>query len=50
MIHRQHGDRADVYTAERIASLVVAGDEAGVARRRSIAARLDQLTARGPLQ
>lgn len=50
MVHRQHGDRADVYIAERIASLVAAGDEAGVERWREIAARVWQLVDGGTLQ
>ncbi|WP_152616661.1 DUF6961 family protein [Sphingomonas sp. ERG5] len=42
-VERQHGDRAPAFIAERIAALALAGDIAGVARWKDIAARIDQL-------
>lgn len=45
-IERQHGVRAPVFVAERIGALALAGDAAGVARWKAIAARIDQLTPR----
>jgi hypothetical protein len=42
-IEKAHGPLAARYVAERIAALALAGDEAGVARMKQIAARLDQL-------
>lgn len=46
-IERMYGDRAPHWIAERIGSLAIAGDAAGVARFKEIAARLDQLRADG---
>ncbi|RYD45602.1 MAG: hypothetical protein EOP63_00600 [Sphingomonadales bacterium] len=45
-IERQHGARAPVFVAERIGALALAGDTAGIARWRAIAARMDQLVSR----
>lgn len=42
-IERAHGTAAPLFIAERICALALVGDEAGVARFRQIAARLDQL-------
>ena len=44
---RDHGEDAVLHVVERVATLSLAGDEAGVARWRAIAARLDQLTESG---
>jgi len=43
LVERQHGDVADVWIAERIGELALAGDAAGVARWKAIAEKLDQL-------
>lgn len=40
---RLHGPRAPLHVAERIGALALAGDLAGIARRKEIAARLDLL-------
>jgi hypothetical protein len=42
-IDRAHGLMAPAVIGERIRSLLLAGDQAGVARWREIAARYDQL-------
>jgi len=42
-VERQHGERAPVFVAERIGALALAGDAAGVARWKAIAARMAQL-------
>ena len=42
-IERLHGDKAPVWVAERIGALALAGDTAGVARFKEIAARLVDL-------
>lgn len=42
-IEEIHGDTAATWVAERIGTLALAGDAAGVERFRQIAARLDQL-------
>jgi hypothetical protein len=42
-IERQYSDQAPLHVAERIGALTLADDEAGVARWKEIAARLDQL-------
>lgn len=42
-IERLHGDKAPVWVAERIGALARAGDTAGVARFKEIAARLVDL-------
>ena len=42
-IERLHGDKASVWVAERIGALALAGDTAGVARFKEIAARLVDL-------
>jgi protein-disulfide isomerase-like protein with CxxC motif len=44
-IERLHGEGAPRWIAERIGTLALAGDDAGVERFREIAARLDQLRA-----
>ena len=41
---RQHGARSAAFIAERVTALALAGDHAGVATWRAIAARMDQLT------
>lgn len=43
---RDHGDGAVLHVVERVATLLLAGDAAGVARWQAIATRLDQLTRR----
>lgn len=40
---KQHGARAPAFVAERIGSLSLLGDEAGVATWRAIALRMDSL-------
>lgn len=45
---RQHGDRAPVHVAERIGTLALAGDAAGVEAWKCIAQRLEQLNKTGP--
>lgn len=40
---RQHGDRAPLFVAERIGALALAGDEAGVATWKAIAAKMDAM-------
>ena len=42
-VERTHGEGAPVHIATRIGELAVAGDEAGVARWREIAVKLDLL-------
>jgi len=43
-VQRQHGEQAPVFIAERIGALALAaGDEAGIATWKAIAARYDQL-------
>jgi hypothetical protein len=44
-IERQHGAMAPVWIAERVGALALAGDLAGVARFREIAAKYEQLLA-----
>jgi hypothetical protein len=44
-IERQHGAMAPMWIAERIGALALAGDSAGVARFREIAAKYEQLLA-----
>jgi hypothetical protein len=44
-IERQHGTMAPMWIAERIGALAMAGDFAGVARFREIAAKYEQLIA-----
>jgi hypothetical protein len=48
MVLRRHGDRAPVFIAERIGALALAGDKAGVALWKDIAAKVDQLTCGTP--
>jgi hypothetical protein len=48
-IQQRYGDHAATHIAERVGALAMAGEEAGVARWREIAARFDQLWA-GTLQ
>jgi hypothetical protein len=42
-VERLHGARAPVWIAERIGALALAGDTAGVARFRQIAAKLGSI-------
>jgi len=42
-IQQRYGDQADAHIAEQVARLAIAGDQAGIARWREIAARFDQL-------
>lgn len=42
-VEKQHGEAAPLFVAERIGALALAGDEAGVAIWKVIAARLDIL-------
>ncbi len=41
---RQHGDKAPIHVAERIGSLAIAGDVAGVQAWKVIAKRVDELS------
>lgn len=43
-IERQYGDDAPRHIADRITTLALAGDEAGVAAWKAIAARYDRLS------
>jgi hypothetical protein len=43
-VMQQHGDRAPAHIAERVATLALAGDMAGVETWKRIADRLDQLS------
>ena len=43
-VMQQHGDRAPVHIAERIATLALAGDMDGVELWKRIAERVDQLS------
>jgi hypothetical protein len=45
-IERQHGTRAQIFIAERIGALALAGDAAGIERWKAIAARMAQLAPR----
>lgn len=49
LIERQHGDNADDHIAERVRSLALAGDKAGIDRWMAIAACLDKLRDGGPM-
>jgi len=42
-IQQRYGDQANAHIAEQVATLAIAGDQAGVPRWREVAARLDQL-------
>ena len=42
-VRRLHGDRADIFAAERISELAQAGDNLGIARWKEIAHRLSKL-------
>jgi hypothetical protein len=42
-VHKQHGEGAPSFVAERIGALALAGDIDGIERWKAIAARLDQL-------
>jgi hypothetical protein len=44
-IERQYGEMAPMWIAERIGALAMAGDLAGVARFRAVAAKYEQLLA-----
>lgn len=48
MVMRRHGERAPVFVAERIGSLALVGDTAGVEAWKAIAARMEQLGPNGP--
>ena len=48
-ILKWQGDKAQVYVAERISTLAIEGSEAGVARFKDIATKLDALID-GPVQ
>ena len=50
MVQRLHGSGADAHVRERITSLAMLGEEAGVLRWREIQGRLAQLSARGAQQ
>lgn len=41
--YRTHGDQSELWLAERVGSLALAGDEAGVGRFRQIAVKLDEI-------
>jgi hypothetical protein len=43
-VMQQHGDRASAHIAERIGTLALAGDEAGIETWKRIADRVDQLS------
>jgi hypothetical protein len=42
-VHKQHGEAAPAFVAERIGAMALAGDVGGIERWKAIAARLDQL-------
>lgn len=42
-VQKQHGEGANLFVAERIGTLALAGDEAGVATWKEIRRRLDML-------
>jgi hypothetical protein len=44
-LQQRYGEHAATHIAERVRALAMAGEEAGVARWREIAARFDQLRA-----
>lgn len=48
-VEREHGDRAVAFIAERVHSLALVGDIAGVNRWRAIADCLDRLRDCGPV-
>lgn len=50
MVERLHGERAQIHIAERVGTLALVGDEAGVERWREIAKRLDRLVQPGAVQ
>ena len=43
MVVEQHGGQTFVFVAERIGALALAGDEAGIAIWKAIAARIEQM-------
>jgi hypothetical protein len=43
IVLQRHGQRASIFVAERIGSLALAGDEAGIAAWKQIAARIDRI-------
>ena len=49
-VEKHHGDRGSVYIAEQVGRLVLAGDEAGVAMWKKIAARYSELMQVPPLE
>lgn len=48
-VEQEHGANAGDYIAERVGTLALAGDQAGVARWLAIATRLDQLLDAGAM-
>lgn len=48
-VEKQYGDKADEHIAERVRSLAIAGDRAGVDRWMAIADCLDKLRDGGPI-
>ena len=42
-MHRQHGENANLFVAERIGALALTGDIAGIAIWKEVAKRLDEL-------
>ncbi len=50
LVERFHGDTAEAFIAERIETLALVDDQAGVTRWTAIAARLGQLRSPGPVQ
>jgi hypothetical protein len=49
-VERQHGPDAEQFIPERVRTLALAGDEAGVMRWLDIATRLDQLLDGGAME
>ncbi|EXS68245.1 MULTISPECIES: DUF6961 family protein [unclassified Sphingobium] len=48
-VERQHGANTSDFIAERVRTLALAGDQAGVARWLDVATRLDQLLDAGTM-
>lgn len=42
-VHRQHGDNANLFVADRIGTLALVGDTAGIAIWKEVAKRLEEL-------
>lgn len=49
-VEREHGANAGDFIAERVRTLALAGDQAGVVRWLDIATRLDQLLDEGAME